>query len=109
GGGGGAGVDDRECRAGGHVHDPHRPVLAGGGDGLAVGAEGQAVDLAELLAQREDDPAAVGVPDDDLAGLVLVAAAAGGQPLAVGAEGDAADRGGVSRGRGYLLPPGHVP
>src|SRR5262249_22674330 len=67
-----------------YLPQPHRPVPAGGGQALAVRAEGDAVDLARVALEGEDALTGPRVPDVD--GVPIPG---GGQAPAVGAEGDA--------------------
>src|SRR5262249_51236953 len=66
--------------AAGCVPDLHGPVLAGGGEPVAVGAERQAPDTPLVAVQREERSSLGQVPD------TYVAVLAGGEPFAVGAE-----------------------
>ena len=72
--------------AGVGVPDFDRLVLAAGGDGLAVGAEGEAPDAVGVAGVAAQGASGVGVPDDD--GAV---GAGGDDAPAVGAEGDGLD------------------
>ena len=74
--------------AGGGVPQPHRVVVAAGGDAGAVGAERHAVHRVGVAGQRlADGLAGVGVPQPH-----RVVVAAGGEPVPVGAERHAVHR-----------------
>src|SRR5204863_2796400 len=65
--------------------EAHRPVAAGGGEHLAVGAEGDAVDRGDVAGERRAELAvARHIPEAH-----HLVDAGGGERLAVGAEGDA--------------------
>src|SRR5262249_24449472 len=67
-----------------NVPNPRRAVLAGRGDGAAVGAEGLAFSSAGVPGQCDQRLAGRDVPDDGFTVLT-----AGDQPRAVGTEGHA--------------------
>src|SRR4051812_26701513 len=79
-----------------HGPEAHRPVVPAGGEELAVGAEGQAVDAAFVPAQGAGGLAAVGVEHADFAPGDVA-----GDPASVRGPGD-------TEGPGALHRPGRL-
>src|SRR5262249_46226566 len=104
-------AESLEGRRGRHLD--HRPdsdstVQAARSDLIAVGTDGNLVDLIVVAVQREEGPAVVGAPDPP-----RPVAARGDQPLAVGAEGHAAGDRRPLQGKAFLavvgVPDAHYP
>jgi len=86
------------------VPQAHAAVLAGRGDELAVGADGDAPDLALVALHGQQQAAGLGVPEADLA-----VGAGGGEFPAVGREADVTDPVVVALQRQQALAAGDVP
>ena len=95
-----------ELPVAGHVPEPHRPVVGGGGEHAPVRAERDALDLVRMAGERQaEDVRRPHVPEPH--GAVE---AGGGERAAVRAERDAVDLVHVaSEGRAERLERPHVP
>jgi hypothetical protein len=79
-------LQDRDQTAAGRVPDPHSLILGGRSDGLAVRAEGHAVDPVPVARHHRQELTLVQLPEAD---RVIGVIAAKGDPAAVGAHGQA--------------------
>ena len=78
----------------GHIPEPRRHVIAGGGEPSAVRAEGDRTHQARVALQARQPLMGPGVPEDDVGILRLPGIqASGGEHPSVGAEGERRDRG----------------
>src|SRR5262249_39938144 len=88
----------------GDVPDAHGTICAGRGDGTAVGAVSQPIDVPQVAAEGRPLPAPGSLPDKPDA-----VHASRGDPAAVGADGHSVDGAGVTAEGNDFLASGQVP